>query len=433
MQLHTVLLSDLLIPKDRQRQEFNPVHLIELADSIASSGLLHPIVVREEEGRYVLVAGERRIRAMQHVWGAYGCNVRCGTEWFSPDHIPCLHQGELEPVAALEAEIEENTRRTNFTWQEQAAATAKLHALRTKLAKLTGEDPPTTLDIASELGRNEQDSTRKELILSRHLGDPDVAKAKSVDEGFKILKRKEELAKSTALGESVGKTFGSHVHSLIQGNCLEVMKGMPAESFDVILTDPPYGIDADKYGDSGGLTPGAHFYDDSFPTWSKLIRVFVADAFRVAKPQAHAYVFCDVDNFLHLRNYMDMAGWKCFRTPFIWVNPTAMRAPWPERGPQRKWQMCLYAVKGDRNVIRLYSDVLVCPSDENLGHPAQKPVALYQDLLRRSVRPGDTVLDPFCGSGPIFPAAHELKCAATGIEMDSAAYGISVKRIQELG
>ena len=63
---------------------------------------------------------------------------------------------------------------------------------------------------------------------------------------------------------------------------------------------------------------------------------------------------------------------------------------------------------------------------------AQKPIALYQDLLSRSYRPGDKVLDPFCGSGPIFPAAHSLKCEATGIEIEPGNYGISVSRIQAL-
>ena len=52
--------------------------------------------------------------------------------------------------------------------------------------------------------------------------------------------------------------------------------------------------------------------------------------------------------------------------------------------------------------------------------------------LRRSINPGDAVLDPFCGTGPIFPAAHELKCKATGIEIDAASYAIAYKRLEGL-
>jgi site-specific DNA-methyltransferase (adenine-specific) len=109
-----------------------------------------------------------------------------------------------------------------------------------------------------------------------------------------------------------------------------------------------------------------------------------------------------------------------------------MRTPWPEHGPQRKYQLVAYAVKGNRVVNHIAPDLVSYPSDDNLGHAAQKPVALYDDLLRRSIRPGDSVLDPFCGSGPIFPAAHALKCYATGIELAAASYGVSVQRIAAL-
>ena len=59
--------------------------------------------------------------------------------------------------------------------------------------------------------------------------------------------------------------------------------------------------------------------------------------------------------------------------------------------------------------------------------------AQVQDLLKRSVRPGMRVLDPFCGTGPVFPAAHSLSAIATGVELDAAAYGIAAQRIQKLG
>jgi DNA modification methylase len=60
-------------------------------------------------------------------------------------------------------------------------------------------------------------------------------------------------------------------------------------------------------------------------------------------------------------------------------------------------------------------------------------VELYINLLKRSVKPGDSVLDCFAGTGTIFPAAHSLQCLATGIEADPNYYGISLKRLQALG
>ena len=435
MQLTIVDVHDLTIPGNRQRKEFKPEEITKLADSISQNGLIQPLVIRREGDNLLLVAGERRLRALQYVWN-FGQSVKCGEAVFPEGAVPCIYQGEMDPIDAFEMELEENIRRVDLDWKEKASATSQLYELRRLQAERRGEAIPTIAAVAQEVRGDSgfaYEETRNEILVSKHLDDPDVAKAKSAGDAIKILKRKEENRKHAELGLSVGKTFTSAAHTLLIGDCLDHMNNLSEGSVDVILTDPPYGMDAQGFGDSGGmLTGGAHFYDDSFVTWSALMQQFAVASYRVAKTDAHAYLFCDVDNFVFLKSYMQVAGWKCFRTPFIWVNPSGMRAPWPEMGPQRKWQMCLYMVKGNKPVTRLYSDVLTYTSDSNLGHPAQKPVDLYKDLLRRSVRPGDVVLDPFCGSGPIFPAAHEFKCRAIGMELDEAAAGISVKRIAEL-
>ena len=101
-------------------------------------------------------------------------------------------------------------------------------------------------------------------------------------------------------------------------------------------------------------------------------------------------------------------------------------------GPQRKYETILYAVKGKKTVLRMAPDVLDFRADSQLGHSAQKPVALYRELLGRSCVAGSAVLDVCCGTGPIFPAAHELKCRAVGLELDQKSYGIAVQRIQKL-
>lgn len=432
--MHTVDIRELHVLDSRQRKEFKPESIVELANSISSIGLIHPIVVRKDGNKTVLVAGERRLRALQYVWN-FGKSVKCGESTYEEHEVPCIYQGELDDLTAYEMELEENIRREDLTWQEKAKATSQLFELRRLQSEKRGEPAPTVASVAAEIrgdSGSAYQATREELVVSRHLDDPDVAKAKSAAEAFKVIKRKEEIRRSAELGESIGRTFTSAVHELYHGDCLQKMDDLPEGAIDVILTDPPYGIDADQFGDSGGKTPGSHFYKDDFETWSALMQLFALKSYRVAKDGSHLYCFCDVDNFVFLKSYLAVAGWKCFRTPLIWVNPTAMRTPWVDAGPQRKYQICLYAVKGNRPVTRIFPDVVTYPSDENLNHPAQKPVELYKDLLRRSIRPGDTVLDPFCGSGPIFPAAHDLRVKAIGIEQDQAAYGISVERIKKL-
>jgi DNA modification methylase len=419
---------------NRQRQEISAEAVQELADSIVSIGLIHPVVVREDNSQYILVAGERRLKALEYVW-ELGDDLHYGKETIPRGMVPCNFLGTLDELTAFEIELDENIKRQDITWQERSQAVAQLEELRRLQNEKAGLPPPTIREISLEVRPDNETSdqdTRKELILARHLDDPDIKKAKSLREAYKVLQRKESNRRSAELGESIGKTFTAADHTLIKGDCLPWLANCPPNTFDVILTDPPYGMDAQDFGDSGGITAGAHFYEDTHQHWQYLMESFLPQSFRITKPQAHLYIFCDPDRFIDLRERVRAVGWKPFRTPLIWHNPGGSRAPWPEQGPQRKYQICLYATKGDRRVTQLFPDLVSFTADDNLGHPAQKPVELYRNLLVRSIRPGDSVLDPFCGTGPIFPAAHDLKVRATGIEMDAAAYGIAVSRLEGL-
>jgi len=428
-------LSSIVIPDNRQRQTFDPAALNDLADSIERLGLMHPPVLRKVGDTFHLVAGERRFRAVSDLHDL-GRTFTFEGQPVPMSEIPYTLLADLSEIEAMEAELEENIRRVDLSWQEKALATSNLAKLRTAQAAATNSPAPTVATIAKEVrGSSEgafQENTRKELIIANHLHDPDVQNAKSIKEAFKTLQRKEEATKRVQLAEVVGKTFSAEIHQCHNADSLAWMSAQPADQFDVILTDPPYGMGADEFGDSGGQTGGAHFYSDDRDTALACYETLAVEGYRIAKPLAHLYAFCDIDLFPQIRETLASAGWRVFRTPLIWFKPAAFRAPWPEHGPQRKYECIVYAIKGNRPVNALAGDVIECPPDKNLGHNAQKPVALYRELLRRSVRPGDKVLDPFCGSGPIFPAAHEFKVTAVGVELDPAAYGLSVTRIQNL-
>lgn len=433
--MNIIDVSAIVIAPNRQRKVFDVAKLHEFSDNIAKRGLLHPIILRVVGDNYQLVAGERRLRAVKDIYALGGEITHDGQEVF-PGSIPYTMLCDLSDLDAEEAELEENVHREDLTWQERAEAHARLQALRTAQALAKGDVPPTVATIAMEVrGSSEgihQETTRRELIVARHLGNAEVRAAKTVDEAFKILKKQEANTKNKELGAQVGKTFTADLHKAFNTNSLLWMAECPSESFDVILTDPPYGMGADEFGDSGGLAAGAHGYQDDAENFLRIMEELPALTFRLAKSQAHLYVFCDIGWHQLMREKFAEAGWSVFRTPMIWYKKSGMRAPWPDCGPQRKYETLLYAVKGKRPVLKMLGDVLDYPPDTNLGHAAQKPVALFEDLLRRSVLPGNSVLDPFAGSGTIFAAAHALKCQATGIEMDQASYGIMVKRIESL-
>lgn len=436
------------IPPNRQRSEFDDAKTQELVASLKRpAGLMHAIVVRSlGKAGFQLVAGERRLRAIE-ILRFTGGKLRFDGEEVGEDLIPVVTLGELDSIAAKEAELDENIRRVDLTWQERAAATAGLAALRQQqlgVAEATGdfstilaaEKRADVAAIAQEIRGSSagvhREATRRELIVAKHLDNPAVKGAKSVDEAFKVLKREEDVKKNVELAASVGRTFTADVHKAENCDSIKWMADYKGELFDAILTDPPYGIGADQFGDSGGKAAGAHTYDDSYESWQKLMPLFAKESNRVTKPQAHLYAFCDIDRFHELKKYLEDEGWNCFRTPLVWHKTTGSRTPWVDFGPQRKYEICIYANKGRKPVTKIFPDVAVYAADENLGHTAQKPVALFTDFLKRSVAPGNLVLDPFAGSGPIFPAAHELKCRAVGIEEQARHYALCLKRLEAL-
>lgn len=73
------------------------------------------------------------------------------------------------------------------------------------------------------------------------------------------------------------------------------------------------------------------------------------------------------------------------------------------------------------------------PADRDQGnyHGAKKPVDLYLDLLQRIVRPGDRVVDPFAGSGPLLRAGKKLSLETVLIEKDPAYFGLIQKLAEE--
>lgn len=448
-------LTSIHISPTRQRREFDPAKMQELVEDIRENGLFNCVVLREvilkeridtptgpeitpyEKG-WSLCQGERRLRAIQDLWELGGTLIYDG-EIIEEGNIPYVTLGDLDPLQAEICELSENMQREDLTWKEQSDATARIYKLRAEIARLAGKESPSVASVAQEVrGSSEgihHENTRREIILSDLMKkNPEIAKAKSLDEAWKMAKKGESARKNAELAESVGRTFSAQSHTILNEDSLIWMQSCAPGKFDVILTDPPYGMGADEFVAGGG---GAHGYSDDGATAHACYKALFENAGRITKAQAHLYVFCDIEWFAWLK---DMFGnnpeypWEVHRTPLVWhkTGNSGGIPPWPDYGPRRAYELILYAVKGKRPVTGIYPDVLSYPSDTNLGQAAQKPVGLYADLLRRSVRPGDSVLDPFAGSGPLLPAAHEVKCLATLVEKDAASYGMILNRAKEL-
>ena len=427
-------LSLLVIPPERQRTDIPDAHIGELMGSIFSrAGLINPLVVRDGT---TLVAGECRLRAIRLGY-TMGKTLWHANAPVPPGQVPVIDFGELSALQQMEIEYAENAFRKDLTWQENVKALEALHALRTAQAAERGETQPIKATAEEVFKRSDGAYSSKvsdSLLLARNMDNPLVAKAATLKEAKKILLRQDDIERRKTLSALVGKTSVSDRFSAHQADCIEWMASQPDAQFDVILTDPPYGMGADQFGDAAGKMAGIdHLYTDDADSTQELLAAVIPELFRLAKPEAHLYLWCDIDLFPWIRAQCRAAGWWTFRTPLINIKPEGGRVPWPEHGPRRSYELCLYAVKGKRPVNAVKNDTFETRMPEaNLGHGAQKPIEAYVELLKRSVKPGDLVFDPFAGSGTIFPAAHAVECRAVGIELSPHAYGICLERIGEL-
>lgn len=277
-------------------------------------------------------------------------------------------------------------------------------------------------------------TVRKSTVLAAAMvTNPDVAKAKSKDDAWKIIQRAEQARIDILKGEEIGREKASSLHRVLQADCRDYLRGISGE-FDCILIDPPYGMSADEFGDAAGKRTGIeHGYEDGADAADLLMREVAPLLFEAGKPESHLYVWCDLDHYTEWRAIFTLAGWWVHRTPLINVKREGGRVPWPEHGPRRCYELVLYAVKGKRPITGIYRDVFESTLERSTdGHGAAKPVEAYIDLLRRSCRPGDSVLDCFAGTGTILAAAHHLKLRATAVEKDPAYYGQILRKLEAL-
>jgi ParB/RepB/Spo0J family partition protein len=430
--MRVIPLENLIIPENRQRKHFADKPLGDLRESIISKGLLHPPVVQFDGDTYTLVCGERRTRAVSTI-AELDVPFQCDGKTIQPGFIPVILLSDLSPLDVREAELEENTHRENLSWQETATAIAELHALRQEQAALENRAPPTAKATATEIKADGLPATGSQIarvteavILSRHLEDPDVQKAKSQKEALKIVRKKAEAAHRAVLAEKFDQT--TTPHKLIRGSAFDILPQLESGTFDLILTDPPYGVGADTFGD---MASTGHEYKDDIEYAMQCYSMLARQGFRITKPIATLYAFCDIRRFSAIEMELTLAGWDVWPSPLIWNKLNGM-LPKPDFGPRKTYEAIIMATKGNPHFLKTGApDVLTFPLREETSHGAQKPVDLYSELIQRSALPGSRILDAFAGSGTIFPAANKSKVIAVGVEVHEAYFNLALSRMNE--
>ena len=214
--------------------------------------------------------------------------------------------------------------------------------------------------------------------------------------------------------------------TLIQGDCLKVLKKIPDESADMVLTDPPYAL-----GEDGAkpaiIREGTKFkrktpIDPNFE-WDKEIKLdWIKECYRILKPKGLLATFYGKDRISYLIEYTKKAGFNV-RDIGGWHKtnpvPQARKVKWcsaleiwvlfrKEKGHTFNWQLGMR-----HNVIV----APICQGNERTRHSSQKPKSVFRPFVEYFTNEGDTVIDPFIGSGTTMEVCLELNRNCIGIEI----------------
>jgi len=210
----------------------------------------------------------------------------------------------------------------------------------------------------------------------------------------------------------------SFTNQILHGDCIDVMKQMPADSVDFILTDPPYLV---NYRDRSGRT----IQNDVDETW---LKPAMTDAYRVLKQDRVAVMFygwTKVDAFFE--------AWR--GAGFQPVGHIVFRKSYSSKSRFLRYQheQAFLLAKGRPPLPKQpLGDVMDMPYSGNKLHPTQKPVQALAQLIRSFTLQGEMVLDAFCGSGSTCAAALLAGRKYIGVEMDDSYYKLACQRMQRV-
>ena len=199
---------------------------------------------------------------------------------------------------------------------------------------------------------------------------------------------------------------------------------------DMLLTDPPYGVDY-----TGKTKDTLKIQNDA--TSDETLRDMLADAFSAAnnimKPGAVFYIWHAILKTSAFESACQMAGWEV-RQVLIWVKNTMVIG---RQDYQWKHESCLYGWKdGARHLWasdRKQTTILNFDRPtKNKEHPTMKPVKLFDYQIQNNTKGGDIVLDLFGGSGTTIVACEQNGRCARVMELDPRYVDVIIDRWEKL-
>jgi ParB/RepB/Spo0J family partition protein len=463
--------QSIVINRDTRQRQDNITDIEDLKLSISTIGIINPIVVRQQDGQVILVAGERRLQASLSLGLA---------------DVPVRFFEDLSPEDAEVIELEENIKRKELSWKDQVRALGRLHQIyKTK-------DPKWKVEQTAEAVSLHRTYMHKILHVHAALTTGRVQQAQSIDQAYNTLQRFGERKAESIVGDIITKgatifnnaplnapakvnadapaTSASfttvsavsvaptstniaatdsvrareetQVESQLQGlvtaynaptdpvlcaNFIEWITTYNGPKFTLLHCDFPYGNY--RGGDSQGslsATDVDEFYDNDASIYWKLLDTLTSHLDKVMSYSAHMLFWFSMNFYSETVARLRKTGLIVHDHPIVHhktggpgglgvVPGTAVTYP------RRTYDTALLCVRGNRPLAKPGMNSYAAPTAGNKIHPSQKPEPMLRFFLSMLVDETTTMLDPTCGSGAALRAAEDLGAKyVLGIEMDKS-------------
>lgn len=242
---------------------------------------------------------------------------------------------------------------------------------------------------------------------------------------------------------------------IIQGDCIDVLNGLPERSVDLIFADPPYNLQLRQTLWRPNMTQVDAVDDawdrfDDFATYDAFTRAWLAACRRVLKDAGTIWVIGTYHNIYRAGAIMqDLGFWFLNDIAWIKINPMpnfrGVRFTnahetllWAAKVQGARYTFNHHAMKALNDDLQMRSDwhLPICSGRERIrtpegdkAHSTQKPEALLYRVILASSQPGDVVLDPFFGSGTTGAVAKKLHRHWIGIEREPGYIAVAQQRI----
>lgn len=226
--------------------------------------------------------------------------------------------------------------------------------------------------------------------------------------------------------------------TLAKGNCYKLLKRLPNQSVDLILTDPPYNLN--PYSTGNLKMKWRKDFNNDIATWDGEplnIKLLLEEYKRILSLKGNIFIFTTYNLLGEFHKFFDSE----FDTFQIMV--------WHKTNPAPKLRktsflnscelICCIWNKGHtwnftrQNEMHNFFESPICMGKERLNHPTQKPLKLLKHIVKLASNRNDVVLDPFMGVGSTGEASLQLGRKFIGFEIDDNYFKQASKRLRRVG